>query len=104
MRFAASVRRRLRWIAIAALVALVSYPLSLGPVSYLMFRDATPVDPFAPILEALYRPLWVIADMTGFAGHVSDYQDYFITLAAHHDGRDNPPPIIPPYPRDDLPE
>ncbi len=104
MRLAASIRRRLRWIALATLFLIVLYPVSLGPTSYLLFRDATPRVPFAAIYHTSYRPLWAIAKVTGLAGRLEEYQDYGILLAAQHDGRDTPPLIIPPYPRDDLPE
>ena len=104
MRLAASVRRQLRWIALATLLLILLYPVSLGPTSYLLFRDATPRVPFAAIYHRFYRPLWAIGEVAGFADLLSDYQDSCILLAAHHDGRDTPPLIIPPSLRDDLPE
>jgi hypothetical protein len=104
MRFAPSVRRRLRWIGLATLIALVVYPVSLGPASYFVWRDATPRMPFAPMYHAFYRPLWAVANPLGLAGPLWDYEDYCIRLAAHHDGNDIGPVITPPEPRDDLPE
>lgn len=98
------VRRRVRWAVFATLLAIVLYPLSLGPASYFMFRDATPRVPFAAIYRAFYAPLWAVANGLGHAGPLVDYENYYIRLAIHHDGRDVLPVLIPPFPREDLPK
>lgn len=98
-----TVRRRLLWTAIVTVLALVLYPISLGPTSYVLFRDATPRVPFAAIYHAFYAPLWAAANRVGFAGPLWDYQNYCVLLAAHHDGRDVGVTIIPPEPRDGVP-
>ena len=104
MRFAASVRRRLRWTALATIAALILYPISLGPAAYLPWRDVTPTSPFAAMYHAFYRPLWAVSNRAGFAGLLWDYENYCIHLAAHHDGDDIELIITGPEPRDDLPE
>ena len=45
-----------RWIWISLLLAVVGYPLSVGPVAWLDYHDGIPPS-LLPAAEALYYPL-----------------------------------------------
>jgi len=96
--------RKKRWAAAVAAWLVLIYPLSLGPAKYLLFRDFTPALPFASIFRAVYAPLEALVRGTRLEPELDRYEGWWARLAAVHDGRDEPPLLIPPYPRPDLPE